>query len=258
MRYRFETESDTREDTEVMIMDEESGETLAKKRLYGITEAEIDIAPYLRREMERTPYILRQTGFAYAHGAMTVSVDAGGGKSEPRRVFRAEYDPSKAAMMTVQPMQRTIALGETEVVTLYAPRMLEAVVETEDDRGGTVRDIYMPTDATPCEFFLRTDDLPESTRSISVMFYGDDELLGCVEYTVVERPQGAQRVMWYNRTGGLECYTYPVCRVTEAEAEVTQTATEEGVTARLTDGGHRLRLTSAYETREQYDALHEV
>ncbi len=255
--YGFETASGEKRDVEVMIINEESGETLAKKRLYGITEAQTDIAPYLRKVVMRKPYILERTGFAYAEGAMTVSVDAGGVKSEPRRVFRAEYDPSRAVMMTTQPGQRVISRGETDIVTLYAPEMLAATVETDGEDGGT-SEIYFPTDATPCDFFLQTDDLPASATHIAVTFYGDGEPLGVVEYTIAERPQGARRVMWYNRMGGLECYTYPICRTTAAEAAVAETVTAEGVSARLAGGRHKVRLTSAYETREQYDALHEV
>lgn len=258
LKYKIDTASEEKVDAEVMIIDEESGDTLAKKILYGITEAEIDIAPYLRKYMAREPYIAERTGFVYAEGAMTVSVDAGGDKSEPRRVFRAEYDPSRAVMMTTQPARRIIALGETDTVTLYAPEMLTARVETDGEEGGSVREIYFPTDATPCDFFLRTEDMPATTRRITVTFTGDDEPLDTVEYTVVEPTPGARRVMWYNRMGGLECYTYPLCRTIEAQAEVTETHTAEGVAARLTSGRHRVRLTSAYETREQYDALHEV
>lgn len=257
LRYEFETASGEERDVEVTIINEESGDTLAKKRLYGITRAETDIAPYLRKAVLRKPYILERTGFVYAEGAMTVSVDAGGVKSQPRRVFRAEYDPSRAAIMTTQPGRRVISRGETDIVTLYAPGMLAAAVETDGEGGGT-SEIYFPTDATPCDFFLRTDDLPASATRIAVTFYGDGEPLGSIKYGLVERPQGARRVMWYNRMGGLECYTYPICRTTAAEAEVAETETAEGVAAKFTGGRHKVRLTSAYETREQYDALHEV
>ncbi|MDE6139328.1 MAG: hypothetical protein K2F95_00025 [Alistipes sp.] len=256
--YKMESESAERVDAEVTIIDEESGDTLHRKMLYGVTEAETDIAPYLRKAMNRKPYIPQRTGFVYAEGAMTVSVDAGGEKSEPRRVFRAAYDPSRAAMMTTQPQRRIIAAGEIDTVTLYATQMLTATVETGEGEQSTTAEIYFPTDATPCDFFLRAEDLPEGTERIAVTFHGDGELLGRIEYTVVEPATAGRRVMWYNRMGGLECYTYPLCRTIEAQAQVSVTRTAEGVTARLTGGGHRVRLTSAYETRQQYDALHEA
>lgn len=258
LRYKIDTESAEATDVEVTITDEESGDMLGRKMLYGITQAETDIAPYLRKEINRTPYIPSRTGFVYAEGAVTVSVDAAGVKSEPRRVFRAAYDPSQAAMMTTQARQRIIAAGETDAVTLYAEESLTAVVETCGEGQHHSREIYTLTDATPCDFFLRTDDMPSGTQRIAVTFRGDGSLLGTIEYTVVPATAEGRRVMWYNRMGGLECHTYPLCRPIEAEAQVAEAETAEGVTARLAGGSHRVRLTSAYQTRQQYDALHEV
>lgn len=258
LRYKIDTESAEATDVEVTITDEESGDMLGRKMLYGITQAETDIAPYLRKAINRTPYIPSRTGFVYAEGAMTVSVDAASVKSEPRRVFRAAYDPSRAAMMTTQARQRIIAAGETDTVTLYARETLTAVVETCGEGPGRTEEIHFPTDSTPCDFFLRTDDLPSDTQRIAVTFLGDGELLGTIEYTLVPASAEGRRVMWYNRMGGLECHTYPLCRPIEAQAQVAEAETAEGVTARLAGGSHRVRLTSAYQMRQQYDALHEV
>ena len=52
--YVFDTESTTPRDVELKIKNKETGQTIGRKRLYGVTYGEVDIAPYLRSAAQPT------------------------------------------------------------------------------------------------------------------------------------------------------------------------------------------------------------
>lgn len=260
LRYAFAGDTADGVDAEILILNEEDGSTLGRKYLRNVVDAEIDAAPYVRRAIDIKPYVLDNTGFAYAEGAMLLAVEVNGVKSGASRIFRSEYDPSRAKLFSAMPRRRTISWGEVDMMTLYAPYRLTAVIEAVTEADGVVRtsEIHFPTDSTPCDFFLRTADYPSAIRSISVIFCGEGEPFDRVDYRIEPRCESARRLVWYNRMGGLECYTYPLSRPVEAVADVVECAATRGAAVRVVDAYRRVRLQSAYETRAMYEALSEV
>ena len=49
--YGFDTEA-AAHDVELKIINADTGETIATKRLYGISQGEVELAPYLRRAVK--------------------------------------------------------------------------------------------------------------------------------------------------------------------------------------------------------------
>lgn len=276
LRYAFECGTEEPTDVEIKITDAATGKTIGRKKLYGVTDGEVDIASYLRGSFDPQPRPMIKTGFAKAAGGMAVAVTAtaiapgaGSGAGDAgqtdasatapvRKFFRTVCDMSRPTVLSRTGAKRSISPDETDMITLYAERALRAAVVIEEKEATMNFEISIETGGLPCELCVSAIGMRPSTARIGIELFGDDMKIGHFEYAIADRPAEGRRLMWYNREGGLECHTFAVVRTLAAEAEVEAVQTGEGVWRRLVEGCHRVLLASDYMTRERYDILHEI
>ena len=131
--YGFDTEA-AAHDVELKIINADTGETIATKRLYGISQGEVDIAPYLRRAVKsQLPPKVDGCGVVECGMQCRVKVEADGVMSPVRRFIAARVNLSEpyTPLMT-QIAQRTMACDEFDIITWFAhPEIVvEVVVES--------------------------------------------------------------------------------------------------------------------------------
>ena len=119
--YCFTTESSEPSDVVVEIVDATSSELLGTMRLYGVIEAEVDIAPYIRPHLSLTPIESeRQPELVTSPSAIVVVVRVNGEESERRTFFRSKFDATTPAILSNCPTVQNLIYGDAIRLTLYA------------------------------------------------------------------------------------------------------------------------------------------
>ena len=93
--YVFDTESTAPRNVELRIKNKETGQTIGRKRLYGVTYGEVDIAPYLRSAAQPTlPDFVAENSVVETSAQIKVVVEAEGVSSPSRTFIAAKVDLS--------------------------------------------------------------------------------------------------------------------------------------------------------------------
>lgn len=199
-------EFDQREErVEVEIYDLLSSVQLGCVRLYNVTSARIDIAPYIRNRM-LGQHIGEQKGIVQrSMDACRVVLRVKGEESEARLLFRSDISGRSTQMLSTLVENGTVAVGEVIRLTLLAQRSISLVVTRPSDGGIEV--FNYSTDGVPCEVAVPLNVAQEG-ENILIRVTCDGEYLGVCRYRVVVRDDSAVRLAWVNAIGGMECCTF--------------------------------------------------
>lgn len=247
--YTINTESTLPKDLVVEIVDDSAGEVIGTKHLYGVTEAEIDIAPYVRRSISAT-LPAAGSNIAISPSARSITVRVEGVSSAARVFFRAKIDCSVGHMLSSLQQQSVVARGEVIRLTVYGQEIVRAWFIDKRTMS------YSPmtairTAGLPVEIAVPTNMFTGGSVPISVEVQCDGGEPSVFNYTITEPEASTMRVAWHNADGGVECYTFPAAVRMRYEAELDATV-ERRATLPAT---MRYRLLSAYESREQMERL---
>ena len=119
--YSFDTELDEQQDVDVEIFNQTTHQLIARKRLYGVTRAEIDIAPILRSAVEMVVPRVESTAVLSSPMGIEVAVGIMGLMSAERRFCAAEVDIRHPQLMSYMPDGQTLAYGEEILFSVIAP-----------------------------------------------------------------------------------------------------------------------------------------
>lgn len=251
----YRLENNTPQSVDIRIRTE-AGALLGAKRFVNTTLAETDAAPYLRPALD---FVVPSggTGFYTPQGrTLTACLEAeetgttGSAVATPLRTFLpTDRVRTAPALISEMPLQRIIADGEADELTLLLPGAWVATV-TAQGGDSTSAQSYRTTVAGLHLFRLDTRDYPQSETLIV-----DAGSAGAVAYTVVAPPAEGVRLAWRTRSGSVEHYTFPVIKKIVAEVEKSRAYGAEGHISRITDSQRRTILRSAYETRTVLEAL---
>lgn len=249
--YSFTTESQEKQDVTLEIVNSTTGVLLGTMRLYGVTEAEVDIAPYIRQHLSLAPLdTSRQVDLQVSPSAISVMVRVGGVASEARVFFRMGFDYSAVGVLSGAPQSQTILSGETIRLTIFSQLRVEATVTVTGGKGPTVRCEGL-TYGMPMELIVPTRLLSGAER-VSVMLRCDGKGVIAYTYNVAPRLSTAQRLVWYNAKGGIESYLF------DHAMHLNYTVSREddhATGAKSVDGRVRYRLCSGCELQAEMDRI---
>lgn len=248
--YAIETESSNPSDVVVEIVDAISGELMGVRRLYGITEAEIDIAPYVRRAIGVAT--LSTATLQLSPSARKVVVRVGDVEAPVRLYYRATIDLSRPHIISSMEHQRVVGCGEVIRYTLYAKREVRVTV-SDKSLLSPVRFAALDTFGLPVELAIDTSSYKGDSVPITVEITCDNLEVYTMDYAVMEPSAGGCRLAWYNSDGGIECYTFP--RVIRSSIESTLMTQIHGAIPRLRTAAVRYRLISAMERSKEIERI---
>lgn len=257
--YAFTTESDTPTDVELRIIDKNSNEVIGRKRLYNLTQGEIDIAPYLRAAAAATlPDQIEECGVVDVGGVMRVAVEADDATSTVRTFVAAEVDLSEPyTSLMKQIEQRTIARDEFDIISFFSmPDMVVEVVVEFIGNGTESLTITPPSGGQRA--VAVTARGREGVDQMRVTVNVDGEPTTIVEYQIRQNLIGSRRLAWVNAHQAIELYTFPLRKSILVESTRKHIETLWGREAAAVEGVGELKLLSAYEPQAQIEALGEI
>lgn len=254
--YAFDTQSSKAQEVEINIIDKSSGTTIGRKRLYGVTKGEIDIAPYLRSAVVPTlPETIEACGVVECPTQMKVVVQAGGVNSSTRTFIAAKVDLDNYYQpLTTQHLHRTMARDEFDLISFfsYADIVVEVVVEFF---GKGNESLTITPDAGGQRVVAVTAKGRPGVSSMRVTVMADGEAVTTIEYDIKENLKGARRVAWLNDHLAPELYTFPLRKSVLIKAARKRMESIWGSEAGTAERENELKLISAYEPQAQIEAL---
>lgn len=250
LSYTIATSDGMTGDAVVEVVDAISGATLGTRRLYGISRAEFDVAPYVRNAIgEATPL---SATLSRSPSARKIIVRANGVESEERLFFRATLDTSAPQILSATKQSSVVAHGAKICLTVFAQ---EEVRLTIVDRRATTSETYsaiatsgMPVDIAVATSFYAGDNIPLTLKIVC-----DRKQTYTLDYTIVEPTSSSYSIAWYNTQGGIESYTFPRAVRESIGAELMSAV--RGRAPRLRGVVARYRLLSAFERQEEVERL---
>ncbi|MDE5691387.1 MAG: hypothetical protein K2I13_04115 [Alistipes sp.] len=259
-RTEYRIASEPAQTIDIRITDAQTGELLGAKRVADAEEATVDVAPVVRRNIEFDPQPGNVTGFLTSEDrTRTIRVTAATPEAPENETSAAEclfYPANETArppaLLTSMPLQRLLAPGERDELTLLHEGTARATV-TATGPGGTTTRNYASATGLLHLFRLCADDFPEA-EEIRV----DLGAAGTVVYSMTNVPHDACRLAWRSRAGSLEHYTFPTEVSTTVEASKIRVCGPDGYSTAGLAASRLTRLRSACETRAAAEALAEI
>lgn len=254
--YAFDTEAEAH-DVEVKIINAQTQKVIGKKMLYGVTTAQIDIAPYVRGQMQlKMPERVVQCGEVELNQQIYVKVEVDGVSSAVRRFMAAKVDLEQAwQLLTSQLPYRTMACDEFDIISYFAyPDMVVEVV-VESSGKGSERVSFSPASGGQCAVAVTAQGLGESVDGLKVTIKVDGQSVAELNYDIKPNLSGARRLVWLNEWRAPECYTFPLRKGVLIKATRKHMESVWGREAAALESENELKLISAYEPKAQIEAL---
>ncbi len=259
-RAEYRLAADPARTFDIRLTDLQTGELIGTKRFADVAEAVFDAAPIVRHHLHFKPLKSQASGFMAPEDrrcSIAATAVAADDPDHPvvsaTSVFHAGTSELPVpSFATTMPRQRLIAPGEYDELTLLCNEMPQITVTAAGPDGETRR-LYNVVNFRVNLFRLHADDFPGAERITVEARSG-----GKVEYTVLPAPAGSRRMAWRSSAGSIEHYTFPVEAEAALAASKTRIVGPEGPATVATAAERRLRLRSAYETRETLEALAEI
>ena len=244
-----------REVVDVKIVDLRHDELLGVKRLYDVTEAQIDIAPYLKRAFDFRPAECG-TGVIDADGLYAVVALEIDGQRTPERCF-APYDITDGygTIFRTGGKHRLLSRSDSECVVIYAPNGGLVRVECySNDTLADSRELTLVAQQGLQMLKILPDDLAREGESL-IIAIEIDGLADFLIYQIIPTRERARRVMWIDAEGELRYYTFPTCLESRCRVKRQVVSSEEGEVLTSCEKEHTLTLVSDYETTEDIERI---
>lgn len=253
--YRFATGGDEPQDVKVEIYDNETYTLLATKMLYGVTEAEIDIAPYLRAMYDEAISVPPKTAIQLSPMTRYIGVGIGGIMSPQLRLSASAINLKVPSILSSTPSVQDIEYGDMILFSFYTPQTAKVVVTTYTTITSRRHEYTYSGGFLPLDMVIHTASLASTTVAISVDIYSGTQLFRTLRFNIVPATNHTQRLYWRNRTGGIESYSFPSMLRLATEATIDGFQTIGGYVSRLNHSTVRHRLCSAYEPEEELERI---
>lgn len=248
--YTMATERGLKDDMVVEVIDAISGEVLGTRRLYGITTAEIDIAPYVRNAIGVAT--LTTAILELSPSARAIIVRANGVDAEQRIFYRAKLHTTSPHILSSLKQPSVVAHGDVIRITAFATE--EVRVSVEDKRIVEAEVVSaIQSKGMPVEIAVQTSLYVGHNVPIRVKVTCDRGYTYTFDCTIVEPTEASYRIAWYNTEGGIECYTFP--RGVRESLGAEMAAEIRGRASRLRGVVARYRLVSAFEARDEVERI---
>ncbi len=258
--YSFDTQSQVPQDVEITIRRYDDDSIIGRKKLYAVTTGEVDIAPYLRWAAQPTlPESIEQCGLVDCATQLMVYVEADGTQSKVRNFIAAKADlEALYTHLDTQIESRTMARDEFDLISFFVlpDAVVEVVVEAEGkERSSLTIRADLGGQRTVAVTARSFDFVPDTMRAT---IYLDGQPIKVIDYQIKSNLRGARRLIWINRHGSPEAYTFPLRKSVLIEAVRKHMESIWGKEAAALEGRGELKLLSAYEPKAQMEALAEI
>lgn len=245
--YSFELE-EAADEVQIEIRDIVKGVDIARLNLYGVSKAEVDIAPYLKEKSDVSPRD-EAMGLYLSNTSFSVVVIVNGVSSDVRTFHRERIDTSVKGVLTKQEPNSKIGEGETIRMTIYAQRSVTVVVRRQASQQ-YISPFSISAVGIPVEFIYPVFSDDDGLVSIDVDISCDTEPRKTYTYKYVPRDTPSQQVVWYDKKGAVQSYVFPQVKRRVCEAILSG----DMVVGRE----HTWVLTSAYESPEELERIRGV
>ena len=254
--YAFDTEAEAH-DVELKIINADTNEIIATKRLYGISQGEVDIAPYLRQVVRPTlPAKVDGCGEVDCSMQIRVKVEADGVTSAVRRYITAKVDLEQPyTSLTTQIAQRTMACDEFDIISWFAHPEIVVEVVVESYGKGNESLTIRPSGVGQQAVAISALDFANSPEDLRATVMVDGVATTVLEYEIKPNLRGARRVAWLNEYLAPELYTFPLRKSVLVKAVRKHIESIWGREAASLESENELKLISAYEPQAQIKAL---
>lgn len=259
LTYAFDTEAEAH-DVVAEVVNADTGEVIARKRLYDVTAGEINISPEVQRVVrQQLPEKVECCGEVDCSMQISVKVVIEGVESEVRTFIAALIDTQQPfqSLMTQIP-RRTMACDEFDILSWFArpESAVEVVVECygkgNESLSFTVEGCGQQAVA------ITALDFTNSPDSMCVTLKVDGEAVAVVDYEIKPNLRGARRLAWLNEHLAPELYTYPLRKSVLVKAARKAAEKIWGREAAALECDNELKLISAYEPQAQLRALADI
>lgn len=251
--YSFSIESDEPQDVTVEILNYVTGDLLGTMRLYGVVDGEVDIAPYVRPHVSMK--LVETTELAklfVSPSSISVIVRIDGIDSEVRVFFRSEFDNSVIGPISSKAETSIVLQGEAIRITLFAKMRIDVTLIFSGRTTSTHRYDTL-SHGMPVELVVQTKSVSEF-EELSINVRCDAKNLFVFNYTIMQRTGTPQRVVWYNKNGGVESYLFDHAKRLSYEVKRENGCLcDEG--CMILDGRVRYRLCSGYELQTEMERV---
>ena len=251
--YSFTTEGDEPQDVTVEILNYDTGSVLGTMRLYGVVNGEVDIAPYIRPYVSmRFVETSRLAEFSTSLSAIKAMVRIGGVLSEPRVFFRSEFDSSVVGPLSDRVSNPTIIQGESIRMTIFAQVRADVAVSFVGKNGSSYKQEIL-TRGMPVELVVNTNSVGSIER-VNINIRCDNSNIFVLSYTVMQHMGTSQRIVWYNKRGGVESYLFDHAKRLSYDVDRGGRALCDAKCLNI-DGRVRYRLCSGYEQQADMERV---
>lgn len=257
--YSFTTEGDEPEDVRIVIYDLQSGGPIATKMLYGVTVAQVDIAPYLRSVYQESIVAPEATGVMVSTTSRYVGVDVGGVVSSPALFLAAPLNVEQPEMLSMLADVQDVEYGDLIYFTLFTPQRTKLVITSHTPLTARRQQFTGPEVAQPLDVIIHTARLAPNIKKIVVDIYNGEGQYRTLTFNIVASDSRSKRLFWRNARGGVESYSFPRSIRLATQATIDKFATgKESYYARLKSSTECYRLCSAYESANELERIAEI
>lgn len=255
--FGFDLEADF-EQLDIAIL-RRDGSRIGGKRLYGVRQSQIDIAPYVRRAAEpAAPKKVNSADFFDTGESIDVIVEIGSVRTAIFTFIGARVgEENNFALLASQIPHRVLAYDDFDTIGYVNKSGAQVRVLIEGRIGTDIVDQLeiVSADTGQLTIAVTPQDFGKSVRSMKVTIWFDGVEQESIEYEVREAMAGSERVMWLNGHLSAECYTFPMRKSVLVAATRRRMATLWGREAADVEHNGEVKLISAYEPQAQLKAL---
>jgi hypothetical protein len=256
--YCFANEEGEPTDVLVEIIDESRDKIIATKRLYGVVEAEVDIAPYLSSLSRQSVVISGVSAIRDSKLARSISVSINGTKSSSRLFVHSSFDVSQPKLLSRLDGQLQVERGDALIFTMFVPSEVRIMITEFSPGGVATHKLTWSDENSVVDVVVQTSALSSQATYFTLDIYTGSMLFKSMKFTIVEPNAQSRKLVWRNALGGVEGYTFPHNIRIESGVITKSFATTKERISKLYDASHRSRLSSAYESPKELERIAEV
>lgn len=253
--YIFDTESPTPQDLLVEILDLESKRVLATKRLYGVTVAQIDVAPYLRSLCDLQIKPTSQCSIRRLYASYRIALSIGTAMSELRLFAYENIDHMQFSLLSGVDDESKIEYGDTAIVSFYTPSAIKAVVSEYSENTSRQYQLSWNVAEQSVDLVVPTTFLSQNVGYFVIEISSGSNVIKRLRYNVVPKDERSQRLFWRNERGGVESYNFPHSLRLARGAVVDRFELQSGARSLLRSAATEYRLSSAIESQQELERI---
>ncbi len=241
--------------SDVRLVDDESGEVIATRRFFHCTGGAWDVAPAVLRTLKYNPTAPEHPITIGPCDDRVRCVQLQIDEQFSPELLMMDSTAVDAPFLSAMPTLRIVAdNGYDEVMLMPAVRGVRVILATEETSEEIERQIAAHD--LPLVLRFAFGKIGKIGRVECQLFNSEGVMIGNLFFIPVAAPGQALHVAWRSALGSVEHYTFPVCR---REEEIHEERTD-GEREALKRGVRRQRVivTSAYEPLVVRRALTEI